>query len=254
MGDYVLVHGAMHGGWCWRFVRDLLSGAGHRVFTPSLTGQGEHRHLLGPDVGVATHVRDVTGLLDYEDLRDAHLVLHSYAGILAGPVAERAAARLASVTFLGAFVVRPGECLLDVEPPATAERYRALAASDGDGWYLPADASFLTRWGVTDEALRAWAAPRLTDFPLRCQTDTVDFDPGPLAALPTSYVRHTRPPLPSLDLSLSRADADGWDIHSLPAGHDMMLEAPEATARLLTRIAERGEPGGPRRPSPSPPP
>ncbi|MGW3330012.1 alpha/beta fold hydrolase [Streptomyces rubiginosohelvolus] len=243
MGDYVLVHGAMHGGWCWRFVRDLLSRAGHRVFTPSLTGQGEHGHLLGPDVGIATHVQDVAGLLHYEDLDEAHLVLHSYAGVLAGPVAERAAGRLSSVTFLGAFVVRPGECLLDVEPPETADRYRALAAAKGDGWYLPADASFLTQWGITDEALRAWAAPRLTDFPLRCQTDAVDFDPGPLARLPTAYVQHTRPPLPGLEPSLERARAHGWDIHSVPAGHDMMLEAPETTTRLLTRITERGKPG-----------
>ncbi|MET9772019.1 alpha/beta hydrolase [Streptomyces sp. NPDC006415] len=248
MGDYVLVHGAMHGGWCWRFVRDLLTRAGHRVFTPSLTGQGERRHLLGPDVGVDTHVQDVAGLLHYEDLDEAHLVLHSYAGVLAGPVAERAAGRLASVTFLGAFVVRPGECLLDVEPPETADRYRALAATEGEGRYLPADASFLTQWGITDQALRAWVAPRLTDFPLRCQTDAVDFGPGPLAGLPTAYVQHTRPPLPSLELALDRARAHGWDIHSVPAGHDMMLEAPETVARLLTRITERGEPGTPEGP------
>ncbi len=240
MGNYVLVHGAMHGGWCWRSVRDLLARSGHRVFTPSLTGQGEHRHLLGPDVGVATHVADVADLLHYEDLNDVHLVLHSYAGVLAGPVAERAAGRIASVTFLGAFVVRPGECLLDVEPPGTADRYRALAAADGDGWYLPADASFLTQWGITDEELAAWVAPRLTAFPLRCQTDAVDFDPGPLAALPASYVRHTRPPLPSLERSADRAREHGWDVHSLPTGHDMMLEDPRATAHLLTRVTGDG--------------
>ncbi|MFJ6725912.1 alpha/beta fold hydrolase [Streptomyces sp. NPDC091281] len=243
MGNYVLVHGAMHGGWCWRFVRDLLARGGHRVFTPSLTGQGEHRHLLGPDVGVGTHVRDVAGLLHYEDLDEVHLVLHSYAGVLAGPVAERVGDRIASVTFLGAFVVEPGECLLDVEPPETADRYRALASAGGDGWCLPADASFLAQWGVTDEALKAWVAPRLTDFPLRCQTDAVDFAPGPLAGLPSAYVEHTRPPLPSLGLSLSRARAYGWDIHSVPTGHDMMLEAPETTTRLLTRILVRGAPG-----------
>ncbi|WP_432152238.1 alpha/beta fold hydrolase [Streptomyces sp. bgisy029] len=241
MGTYVLVHGAMHGGWCWRSVRDLLSRAGHQVFTPSLTGQGEHAHLLGPDIGVATHVEDVAGLLRYEDLSDVHLVLHSYAGVLAGPVAERAAGRLASVTFLGAFLVRPGECLLDVEPPETAQRYRALAAAGGEGWYLPADASFLAQWGITDEELAAWVAPRLTAFPLRCQTDAVDFDPAPLAALPASYVRHTRPPLPSLERSEDRARAHGWDVHSLRTGHDMMLESPEATARLLTGITDREE-------------
>ncbi len=83
-------------------------------------------------------------------------------------------------------------------------------------------------------------APRLTAFPLRCQTDAVDFDQGPLAALPASYVRHTRPPLPSLERSADRAREHGWDVHSLPTGHDMMLEDPRATAHLLTRVTGDG--------------
>ncbi|MFE3324949.1 alpha/beta fold hydrolase [Streptomyces sp. NPDC059176] len=233
MATYVLVHGAMHGGWCWRHVRDLLTEQGHRVFTPSLTGQAEHKRRLTPEVGVDTHVDDLTDLLWYEDLTDVHLVLHSYAGILAGPVAERAAGRLATVVFLGGFVVRPGECLLDVEPPEAAQRYREQVERDGSGWYLPADASFLARWGVHDEGLRSWAGPRLTDFPFRCQTDPVHFDPARLDALRKVYVRHTDPLLPSLDRSLDAAVSGGWDIRTVASGHDMMLEAPHATALLL---------------------
>ncbi|MFD7612874.1 alpha/beta fold hydrolase [Streptomyces sp. NPDC059828] len=233
MADYVLVHGAMHGGWCWGPVRDLLTRHGHRVFTPSLTGQGERHRELTREVGVATHVDDLVDLIWYEDLGNVRLVLHSYAGILAGPVAERAAGRLAAVVLAGGFLVRPGECLLDVEPPEAARRYRELAAEHGEGWYLPADASYLTQWGVRDERLRAWAGPRLTDFPFRCQTDPVEFDPGPLAALHRVYVRHTGPPLPSLDASLAAARADGWEIRTIACGHDMMLEAPEGTARIL---------------------
>ncbi|MEU5372861.1 hypothetical protein ABZ362_28530 [Streptomyces sp. NPDC005951] len=45
-----------------------------------------------------------------------------------------------------------------------------------------------------------------------------------------------------------RARAHGWDIHSVAAGHDMMLEAPETTTRLLTRITGRGEAGAPEGP------
>ena len=91
MATFVLVHGAMHGGWCWREVRQRLSGTGHEVYTPTLTGQGDRRQQLTREVGIATHVTDLTELLWFADLRDVHLVLHSYAGVLAGPVAERAA-------------------------------------------------------------------------------------------------------------------------------------------------------------------
>ncbi len=241
MATFVLVHGAMHGGWCWREVRQRLSGTGHEVYTPTLTGQGDRRQQLTREVGIATHVTDLTELLWFADLRDVHLVLHSYAGVLAGPVAERAAGRLASVTYLAAFLVRPGQCLLDVEPAEVARRYRELAAADGGSWFVPASPRFLDQWGLTDPDLRARVAPRLTDFPLRCQTDPVVFDPAALDRIRQVYVNHTQPPLASLQASFDRAVAAGWETHELGYGHDLMLAAPAQTAALLDSIA-RGQP------------
>jgi pimeloyl-ACP methyl ester carboxylesterase len=237
MATFVLVHGAMHGGWCWRDVSARLAGRGHAVHHPTLTGQGDRRGVLSPDIGVSTHVADLCELLWFEDLRDVHLVLHSYAGVLAGPVAARAGDRLSAVVYLAAFVTAPGECLLDVEPPETAERYRALAGEQGEGWFVPASAAFLDQWGVTDPALRDWVGARLTDFPSRCLTEPSDFDPAPLAALRRVYVAHTDPPLPSLQRFSDGAVAAGWETHELRCGHDTMLAAPEATADLLEAIA-----------------
>jgi len=151
MATFVLVHGAMHGGWCWRDVRLRLQSRGHEVYAPTLTGQGERRQSLSPLVGVSTHVADITELLWFEDLTEVHLVLHSYAGVLAGPVAEREGHRLASVVYLGAFVTAPGQSLLDVEPEQVAARYRKLAEESGEGWFLPATAQFLDQWGITDQ-------------------------------------------------------------------------------------------------------
>jgi hypothetical protein len=79
--------------------------------------------------------------------------------------------------------------------------------------------------------------PRLTAFPLRCQTDHIDFDPEPLARIRKVYVSHTDPPLGSLTRSRQVALDGGWETHELDCGHDMMLAAPEATASLLEAIA-----------------
>ena len=237
MATFVLVHGAMHGGWCWRDVRTRLASHGHDVHTPTLTGQGDRRADLTPDVGVTTHVDDVAELLWFEDLHEVHLVLHSYAGVLAGPLAQRVGERLASVVYLAAFVTAPGQCLLDVEPPETAERYRSLVAEEGEGWYLPATDSFLEQWGVRDEAQRAWVGPRLTDFPFRCQMEPTEFDPAPLARLRKVYVAHTDPPLPSLRRFYDAAVAEGWETYEVRCGHDVMLAAPAELADLLEGIA-----------------
>ena len=236
MATFVLVHGAMHGGWCWRDVRVILNSQGHEVFTPTLTGQGERAHLLTPQIGLATHVQDIVALLEWENLSEVHLVLHSYAGVLAGPCVEESGGRIASITFVGAFLADDGESLLDVEPPETAERYRSLSAEEGDGWRIPASPAFLEQWGVTDPDLVAWIGPRLTDFPLACATDHVHFSQSVLERLQLFYVHHTDPPLHNLDTSHERAVQRGVTTFDVACGHDVMVEAPEELAGILQRI------------------
>src|SRR3979490_624380 len=61
---YVLVHGAWHGGWCWKKVVPALRAAGHEVYAPTLTGLGERAHLANPAIDPATHVADGVNLLE----------------------------------------------------------------------------------------------------------------------------------------------------------------------------------------------
>ena len=62
---YVLVHGAWHGGWCWRDVAQSLRGQGHTVFVPTLSGLGERSHLMSRSVNLTTHVTDVVNLFEF---------------------------------------------------------------------------------------------------------------------------------------------------------------------------------------------
>ena len=99
MTDFVLIHGAWHGSWCWTRVRRLLAAGAHRVFTPTLTGVGERSHLLSRDVGLDTHVADVANLMIWEDLRDIVLVGHSYGGVVVRHVADRMPDRIRSLPY-----------------------------------------------------------------------------------------------------------------------------------------------------------
>ena len=89
MATYLLVHGAWHGGWCWRRVADILRAQGHVVFTPTLTGLGERAHLAAPEIDLDTHVNDVLGVLEAEELSDVILCGHSYGGMVITPVIDR---------------------------------------------------------------------------------------------------------------------------------------------------------------------
>ena len=88
---FVLVHGGRHGGWAWRDVARRLRQAGHDVYAPTLTGLCERAHLLRPDIGLDTHIGDVVGVLEFEDLHDTVLVAHSYGGMPVAGAMERIA-------------------------------------------------------------------------------------------------------------------------------------------------------------------
>ena len=204
---------------------------------PTLTGQGDRRAGLTPDVGVDTHVADLEELLWFEDLSEVHLVLHSYAGVLAGPLAERAEERLASVVYLGAFVTAPGQSLLDVEPPEVAERYRRQVAEAGDGWFLPASDAFLEQWGIEDAAERALGrrpADRLS-VPLPDRTHRVR--PRPAGPAAQGLRGPHRSPAAQPRTVRRGGTRGGVGDPRAPCGHDMMLAAPEETADLLEAIA-----------------
>lgn len=122
---FVLIHGAWHGGWCWRRVADILEAKGHKVFTPTLTGLGERSHLLAKGIDVSTHVTDVVNLFKWEGLSDAVLCGHSYGGLVVSGVAERIAPKIGSIVFLDAFIPDNGDSMMDLTGQAVIEATRA---------------------------------------------------------------------------------------------------------------------------------
>ena len=94
MATIVLAHGAWSAAWAWKKMRPLFRAGGHEFFSPTYTGLGERAHLANPDVDLTTHINDVTAVLDVEDLKDVTLIGHSYGGMVATGVFEKASRRI----------------------------------------------------------------------------------------------------------------------------------------------------------------
>jgi pimeloyl-ACP methyl ester carboxylesterase len=127
MKIFVLVHGAWHGGWCWRRVADRLGERGHRVIAPTLTGLGERTHLMSRDIKLATHITDVVNVFKYERLSDVVLCGHSYAGFVVSGVAELVTSAISSIVFLDAFLPENGQSCVEINRPGVKESVVALA-------------------------------------------------------------------------------------------------------------------------------
>src|SRR5262245_39180804 len=113
MAMFVVAHGAWSAGWAWKKMHALLSKAGHRLVTPTYTGLGERAHLAHRDIDLETHILDVLSVPRCEDLEGVILIGHSYGGMVATGVADRAGDRIAALVYLDAFAPRDGESSFD---------------------------------------------------------------------------------------------------------------------------------------------
>nr|WP_255497323.1 alpha/beta fold hydrolase [Mycolicibacterium sp. BK556] len=232
-----MVHGGGHGGWCYQPVAGLLRAQGHQVYTPTLTGLGERAHLLGPKVDLECHIRDVVGVLRFEDLREAILVGHGYGGMVITGAADRAHRHVGHLVYLDAPVPTDGESLADIAPGPIAALRNYVLTLNGIELCHPPTAELSLLCGVTDRAMREWMLPRLTPQPWRCFEQPLKLnDEVALRTIPQSHIVSA---LGSShrDASELRKRSDGrfWELRT---GHDLMLTEPEWTAEKLAATAE----------------
>jgi pimeloyl-ACP methyl ester carboxylesterase len=249
MATFVLVHGAWHGGWCWRDVRATLINNGHDVFTQTLTGLGERSHLLSPDVDLNTHILDVANVLEWEELTDVILVGHSYGGHVITGVADRAKSRLRHIVYLDAYLPADGESPLTHgmaarNPDITAEeiqveldRRRSTANEKGG---VPSHIPNLFDVPEDRPELHDWVSRRITLQPLNSQLQTIRLENDGSEGLPRTYILCTASSLRSALLAHAEMakSSPSWRYRELATGHDAMVTLPEGTAALLMEITD----------------
>ena len=186
MATFVIVHGAWSGGHAWRWLRPLLRAAGHEVFTPALTGLGERSHLASAQIDLEAHVRDVVGVLEYEDLLQVVLVGHSYGGMVITGVADRVPERLAQLVYLDAEVPLDGQGEFDLLAPEERAGYQESARSKGQGWRIPPPVPEPLP-AELDPNLR-WAMSRMVPQPLATFTQPLRLTNPAGPGVPRTYV------------------------------------------------------------------
>jgi pimeloyl-ACP methyl ester carboxylesterase len=238
VAPFVLVHGSAHGGWCWRFLAPLLRAAGHDVYTPTLTGLGANSHLLDEldRISLDTHVKDVTNMLFYEDLSEVVLVGHSYGGMVITGVAAKEPKRLAQLVYLDAYLPLEGESEFDLWPPDQKEKYRADLAS-GIKVRPPLAPSM---FGITDTKMSKWVEERLTPHPYSTYEDPPPAETSESTSIPRTYIHCTVGHFSSwMEPFAARARRLKWNVHTMVAGHDVMITHPNELAEILLRICNR---------------
>ncbi len=234
---FVLVHGAWHGGWCWKMVREYLQAQGHIVFTPTMTGLGDKNHLASAEVNLDTHITDISNLLIWEELENVILVGHSYGGGIITGVCDAHKDRIAHAIYLDALVPESGNRMI---PDATLEAAEERLGPFIDGYLAPPrpPVTFGIPESMTEEL--AWVRRRVTPHLVGTWTQKFSFVNGGSEGVPRTFIYCSdKPPLSAERKAFLQnfTDDPTWNYEELPCGHDSMVILPTETAQMFERIA-----------------
>ena len=234
---FVLVHGAWHGGWCWRRVADLLRAHGHAVFAPSLTGLGDRAHLFSKAISLQTHVEDILSLVESEELSDFNLVGHSYGGFVISGVADVLRTRVAHYIYLDGSVppdMSPGVSFswAGFNPPEAREARLKSINEQGQGVALPSPPP--SAFAVSEPSDVAWLQRHLRPMPVGTYTGAFSFKNSGSNGLKRTYIASNKPPYALLAATRDQIRSDNtWSFATIEAGHDSMVTASDEVASLL---------------------
>jgi pimeloyl-ACP methyl ester carboxylesterase len=240
--NFVLVHGAWHGGWCWASVMRQLELSGHRAFTLDLAGRGTNP-LHHSKVTRELWVDNVVKLIERHDLSNVVLAGHSLGGLTISGVAVQIPKRIKRVIYVTALVPPEDMTLMDdfAAGMMTPEAAEAMQQIDG-GISMTMEANHFRRCFMQD------GSRDLQDFVLAALTPEATAPMGVIAPmkqfyqldLPTSYV--------ICEDDLVAGDPKKWHpgqsqrlrnptTRSLKAGHELMFTQPVECAGALMDLA-----------------
>ena len=236
MATFLVAHGAWSAGWAWKKMHPAMRRLGHELIVPTYTGLGERGHLAHKDIDLEAHIADVMGVLHAEDIEDAILVGHSYGGMVATGVADRAPGRFRHLVYVDAFVPRDGESVMDLRSPDSKGPMLEAVRTSGEGWKIPAN----PMPPDTSAADLAWIMPRRMTQPLKTFEQRLRLA-GAVEKLPRTYIycKRARPDDGFRKFADRARSEPGWTLLEIDSSHNPNITAPDELAALLDGVARR---------------
>lgn len=235
MANFLLIHGAAHGAWCWRDLISELASLGHTAHATDLPGHGNDSTPY-QQVTLDKYANAVLDALT----EPAIVVGHSMAGYPITLAAERDPSRFQRLVYLCAYVPTSGLSLaqMRMEAPYQPLLPAIRMTDDKQGW--TADPTMVRDIfyhdcpdGTTEFALQNLCvqATQPTSVPVTTGTN--------YASVPRSYIRcaNDRTIPPEYQITMTQ-DWPAADVYTLPTAHSPFFADPVGLARLLDHIAQ----------------
>jgi pimeloyl-ACP methyl ester carboxylesterase len=240
MATFILVHGSLHGGWCWHKLVPLLEAAGHRVLAPDLPGMGEDSTPLS-EVTLSVWAEFIARL-SCEAGEQVILVGHSRGGTVISEAAELAPQAMLGLVYLAALLLPAGKKAFEAAVAADARSAVESGKGPSEGLSLRVDpeaarALFYNRASPEDAM---WASARLCQEPLAPNLVPLTVSRERWGRLPRAYIECLDDHALPIGLQRAMQAALPCDpVVTMDSDHSPFLSEPRALAAHLADIASR---------------
>ncbi len=238
MARLILVHGGVHGSWCWDRVLEPLRALGHDVHTVDLPGRGADADLVAT-VSLQDWVDSLCAAVDAGPT-PAVLVAHSMGGVTSSVVADRRPDDIAQVVYVAAVVPRDGEAALPTLAKASDDSLLfALGAMNFN------DEQTVVSFGrehvgpifynASSPHDVAWATERVCPDAVVPMATPVSLGDG-FARVPKTYLATRQDRAVPLALQHTMAADAGAEVIELDTDHSPFVSAVEEFVRTLDYV------------------
>lgn len=231
---YVLLHGAWHASWCWKYLTPLLQKQGHTVFAPDLPGHGAEQ-TPSKSISLNTYVDYVTDFIASKT-QPVTLVGHSMAGIILAEVAEKMPDKIQQLVFVTAFIPENNESMLQTAQKSSSPGVSAELSFDRENNAITVEKSPRVKeafYNFCSNEDAEFALSRLQKEPFRPFTDAIHISKERFGQVKKRYIVCLN------DNALTPKDQQrmlattSCEVMELNADHSPFFSAPLEFANLL---------------------
>jgi len=236
MATYILVHGGLHGGWCWENILPRLEAGGHSVHAPDLPGV--RREVPAAEVTLQNYADAVIRLAEQAG-EPVVAVAHSLGGRTVSLAAEQRPELFRTLVYVTALIPDIAGCPPQFIPAEdNIIRLGFYPVDDGESMMVRDDAAMAGFYSDCSPDDAAAALRRLVPQPNRPMADPVLLSPERWGAIPRHYVLTREDRTIPLESQRSMARAlPGTVLHELPSGHSPFYTHAAELAEILLSAA-----------------
>ena len=237
MSTYLLIHGAWHGGWCWRSVAPLLEAQGHKVVAPDLPGHGDDR----TPAATVTLQSYTSRVCEIAAAQTGPVILagHSMGGIVITQAAENCPRYIGALVYVCAFLPRNGDSAItwaSQDPESMVNASTVEPRADGTIGFKPEHCREAFYGNCTDEDA-AFAQLRLVAQPMAPSGTPVETTAERWGRIPRYYIECARDRAITLRLQREMQKYSPCrQTFSIDTDHSPFFSAPEQLADIFLRI------------------